>query len=257
MSKRTETRATRRTFLMGSAWAGLGAGLGWGGPPRIVAASANEKVRIALVGVGGMGKTHVEDEVVKQEQVVALVDVDENHLNAASEIHPGARKFSDFRAMFDAMGQGIDAVICATPDHTHAVVTARTPERLDALLRYPRRPASAYLFRSPDGRACGLAILATLPRGRTTLGRVVDLLLDDADAETWHAALLLASAELKRLGADSAQAFASPPWTTEALRRAGFQMRHPLDFSLRDRRALLPRDAPTYLTPIEADYAFG
>ncbi|OJW11268.1 MAG: hypothetical protein BGO49_11435 [Planctomycetales bacterium 71-10] len=150
--------------------------------------------------------------------------------------------------------EALDVVAAAS---RHAVVTARTPERLDALLRYPRRPASAYLFRSPDGRACGLAILATLPRGRTTLGRVVDLLLDDADAETWHAALLLASAELKRLGADSAQAFASPPWTTEALRRAGFQMRHPLDFSLRDRRALLPRDAPTYLTPIEADYAFG
>lgn len=139
----------------------------------------------------------------------------------------------------------------------HAVVTSRTPERLNSMLNYPRRPASAYLFRSPDGRARGLAILAALPRGRTVLGRVVDLLLDDAGPETWHAALLLASAELKRLGADTAQAFASPPWTTEALRRAGFQARYTLDFSLRDRRALLPRDAPYHLTPIEADYAFG
>ncbi|WP_337177426.1 acetyltransferase [Paludisphaera sp.] len=139
----------------------------------------------------------------------------------------------------------------------HAVVAARTPDRLDDLLRYPRRPASACVFRSPDGKARGLAILATLPRGRMVLGRVVDLLLDDADPATWHAALLLAAAELTRLGADVAQAFAAPPWTIEALRRAGFVPRHPLEFRLRDRRGLLPRDVPYYLTPIEADYAFG
>jgi hypothetical protein len=154
-----------------------------------------------------------------------------------------------------AFGPEIREVVAAAS--RHAVVAFRTPERLNDMLRYPRRSASGYLFQSPGGALRGLAILTTLPRGRAALGRVVDLLLDAADPATWHAALLLISAELKRLGADVAQAFASPSWTTEALHRAGFVPRHPLEFSLRDRRALLPRDVPFYLTPIEADYAFG
>jgi len=138
----------------------------------------------------------------------------------------------------------------------HAVVAARTPERLNHLLRHPRRPASAFLLLALDGEPRGLAILTTLPRDGTILGRVVDLLLDDAEPATWHAAWLLLAAESKRMGADSLQAFASPPWTTKGLDRAGFVRRHPLAFSLRDRRGLLPRDAPFYLTAIEADYAF-
>ena len=139
-----------------------------------------------------------------------------------------------------------------------AVVAARTPERLDYLLRYPRGAPAGYLLREPDGRVRGLALLVALPRdgGRAVEGRIVDLLMDDDAAETWHAALLLLSAELSRLGADAARAFAASPWTVEALRRAGYAFRHPLDFNLRDRDALLPRDRPYYLTPIEADYAY-
>ncbi|AMV40765.1 hypothetical protein [Planctomyces sp. SH-PL62] len=139
-----------------------------------------------------------------------------------------------------------------------AVVTARTPERLNYALRHPRRKPSGFLFRDADGRVRGFA-LATLPPGdggRLVLGRVADLLLDDDDPDAWHGALLLLSREMGQLGADVAQAFASPPWIVEALRRAGFVARHPLDFNLRDRESLLPHDATFYLTPIEADYAY-
>ncbi|WP_165246941.1 acetyltransferase [Paludisphaera soli] len=138
-----------------------------------------------------------------------------------------------------------------------AVVTARTPGRLDLALRYPRRPPSGFLLRESGGGVRGFAVLNVLPQdaGRTALGRVVDLLMDDDDPDAWHAALLLLSAELARRGADVARVFAAPPWTAEALRRAGFVMRHPLELSLRDRRELLPH-APFYLTPIEADYGY-
>lgn len=113
----------RRIFLMRSAAAG--AGLVAGIPALGRAPSANDKVRIAIVGAGGMGRSHVEDGNVKAEQVVALCDIDDRNLDSAGQVHPKARKFNDFRKMFDELGKEIDAVICATPDHTHAVVTVR------------------------------------------------------------------------------------------------------------------------------------
>ena len=38
--------------------------------------------------------------------------------------YPNARRFKDWRVMFDEIGSSIDAVLVATPDHTHAGVTA-------------------------------------------------------------------------------------------------------------------------------------
>ncbi|MFO0889209.1 MAG: Gfo/Idh/MocA family oxidoreductase [Isosphaeraceae bacterium] len=116
-------RANRRTFLMQSV--AVSTGLAGKLMARPSDRGANEKIRIAIVGAGGMGRSHVEDPHVKNEQVVALCDIDENRLASAAKVHPAARTFHDFRKMFDAMEKDIDAVICATPDHTHAVVTAR------------------------------------------------------------------------------------------------------------------------------------
>src|SRR5207245_3267891 len=52
--------------------------------------------------------------------IVALCDCDENTLNKKAEQHPNAKKFTDFRKMFDEMAKSIDAVTVSTPDHTHA-----------------------------------------------------------------------------------------------------------------------------------------
>ena len=77
-----------------------------------------------LSGSAAWGGSHVGDSHVKAEQVVALTDIDDHAIENAAKIHPKARKFNDFREMFDKMAGEIDAVICATPDHTHAVVTS-------------------------------------------------------------------------------------------------------------------------------------
>ena len=71
-----------------------------------------------------MGGSHVRDGEVKKENVVALCDIDDRSLYAAAEVHPMAEQYNDFRVMFDKQQKDIDAVICATPDHCHAVVTA-------------------------------------------------------------------------------------------------------------------------------------
>jgi predicted dehydrogenase len=108
---------------MRSAMAGLG--LAGNVMARPQSPSPNSQIRIAIVGAGGMGRSHVEDPNVKKERVVALCDIDDHNLESAAKVHGSARRFQDFRKLFDAMGKEIDAVICATPDHTHAVVTAR------------------------------------------------------------------------------------------------------------------------------------
>ena len=117
-------RTNRRQFLMHSAAAAGGAGLLAAARRPVYGFPANEKLRIAIVGVGGMGGSHVNDGEVKKEEVVALCDIDDRSLYNAAKVHPMAEKFHDFRVMFDRMGNGIDAVVCATPDHCHAVVTA-------------------------------------------------------------------------------------------------------------------------------------
>ena len=121
MSRRN---TNRRQFLMHSAAAVGGAGLLAARSP-VYGYPANEKLNIAIVGVGGMGRGHVNDGEVRKENIIALCDIDDKNLySAATEVYPMAEKFNDFRVMFDKMQKDIDAVICATPDHCHAVVTA-------------------------------------------------------------------------------------------------------------------------------------
>lgn len=84
-------------------------------------ASANDKLRLASIGVGGMGGSDLASlSSHPKVEVVALCDVDANNLAAAGEKHPGAKRYSDFRKMFAEMADQIDAVNVATPDHTHA-----------------------------------------------------------------------------------------------------------------------------------------
>ena len=82
--------------------------------------SPNEKLNIAGIGIGGMGKNNV-NAVAETENIVALCDVDEQYAAGTFEKYPQAKKYTDFRVMLEKQ-KDIDAVIIATPDHTHAVI---------------------------------------------------------------------------------------------------------------------------------------
>ena len=56
-------------------------------------------------------------------EIAALCDVDKNQLENASDTFDEAKKFKDWREMFDTMGSGFDAVIVSTPDHMHAPIS--------------------------------------------------------------------------------------------------------------------------------------
>jgi predicted dehydrogenase len=116
-------KMTRKAFLA-SAGAAVAAATY---APRVNAAevvpgkkSPNEKLNIAAVGVGGMGRTNLGNCI--DENIVALCDVDDAYAAPTYLMFPEAKRFKDYRKMFDAEAKNIDGVIVATPDHTHAVI---------------------------------------------------------------------------------------------------------------------------------------
>jgi len=82
--------------------------------------SPNEKLNIGAVGAGGMGRSNID--ACATENIVALCDVDEVRAGNTFQAYPAARRYRDFRIMLDKEGKHLDAVIVATPDHTHAVI---------------------------------------------------------------------------------------------------------------------------------------
>ena len=82
----------------------------------------SDKLNIAGVGVGGRGAGVLKS--LESQNIVALCDTDWKYAKNTFDRYPGARRFWDYRTMFDQMGNSIDAVMVATADHTHAIITA-------------------------------------------------------------------------------------------------------------------------------------
>ena len=124
MSSRIDRRAfLRRVGLLATGWTIL--------PAAASARSyqANEKLNVAVVGIGRRGRWHVSIVPRVGQNLVALCDA--NHQNVADVFadHPTVPKFRDFRKMLDAVDRQLDALVIATPDHTHAVIAARAMRR--------------------------------------------------------------------------------------------------------------------------------
>jgi predicted dehydrogenase len=83
-------------------------------------ASPNEKLQIALIGIGGRGADNLAG-ISKEgsDNIVALCDVDDQRAGKAYEKFPKAKKYADYRKMLEEMEKQIDAVVISTPDHTH------------------------------------------------------------------------------------------------------------------------------------------
>ncbi len=80
--------------------------------------SANNKLNIAGIGVGGQGGGDIN--ALSSQNIVALCDVDDERAADTFNKFPNARKYKDFRQMLDKEQKNIDAVMVATPDHCHA-----------------------------------------------------------------------------------------------------------------------------------------
>ena len=127
MNKEKKGGVSRRTFLGTAAAATAGLTIV---PSHVVSGlghiAPSDKLNIAGVGVGGMGRTNLRN--LKSQNIVALCDVDWKYAQKTFDDYPNAKKFWDWRKMYDEMAKDIDAVVVATADHTHALVAAHAME---------------------------------------------------------------------------------------------------------------------------------
>ncbi|MGE5608697.1 MAG: Gfo/Idh/MocA family protein [Bacillota bacterium] len=122
-------RYTRRMFLRsGAALAAATSMAGVLGRPYAMAQAARAgKLNVAVIGAGGMGGYSVD--CALQENLVALVDVDDNTIASVmkDKVKEQAkpRIYYDYRKMLDECHKDIDVVLIATPDHNHAPAAIR------------------------------------------------------------------------------------------------------------------------------------
>lgn len=112
-------KLTRRDFVA----AGVAGSLALSSIPQARAVSANDKINVACIGVGGRGGANLRTITGTGEvNVVALCDVNSRNLGKAAEKHSKARTYTDFRKLYETT-KDIDAVVVSTTEHTHAFAT--------------------------------------------------------------------------------------------------------------------------------------
>lgn len=125
---------TRRNFLKTLSLASVGVALSGGNvlnagtlaAGRTSGKAKGEKMKIAYIGIGNRGEQIIQDFArTNMVEVVALCDVDmaAAHTQKVMAMYPKAKRFKDFRKLFDEAGTTFDAVAIATPDHSHFPIT--------------------------------------------------------------------------------------------------------------------------------------
>jgi predicted dehydrogenase len=126
---RSTLRLTRRHFLRAASASVAGLTVV---PRHVLAGSGttppSEKLNLAAIGIAGRGADNIEP-LAPGNNMVALCDVDEQHAAGMFKKFPDAKRYRDFRRMFDDLDKQIDAVIVSTPDHFHAVAAMQAIKR--------------------------------------------------------------------------------------------------------------------------------
>ncbi|MDR0796062.1 MAG: Gfo/Idh/MocA family oxidoreductase [Tannerella sp.] len=117
---------SRRSFLQRSAVAAatftiapstiLGKSHGYQAP--------SDKLNVAVVGPAGRSGSQLNSAAAAGENIVALCDTDWARAGRTFAQFSNAKRYYDWRSMFDEMGRSIDAVAVGTPDHTHAIIAS-------------------------------------------------------------------------------------------------------------------------------------
>lgn len=130
MKNQQSSRIHRRQFIGRT---GLGVALFNILPGRFVDGAENpapnEKLNVAGIGIGSRGGADIDEVAGLGHNMVALCDVDENYAAKEFAKYPNAKRFTDYRVMFDKMGKEVEGVIIGTPDHTHALIAMEAMRR--------------------------------------------------------------------------------------------------------------------------------
>ncbi|MGI9472438.1 MAG: Gfo/Idh/MocA family protein [Rubripirellula sp.] len=115
----TFSESSRRSFFAQAA-----ALTGVAALPSTSKAAANDRLKIAVIGTGGRGGRNLQTIAASNSvDIVGLCDVDTRFLAHAGEKFPAAKQFQDFRKLYDAIGNEVDAVVVSTTEHSHAYAT--------------------------------------------------------------------------------------------------------------------------------------
>jgi hypothetical protein len=139
-STREDTAISRREFVHTAAAATAGmAAFGSTAVPTLASATSfsrrpkgkDSTLRVLSIGVigtiGGADRSQVNSHL--NAEIVGLCDVDSNALSRAAQDHPDAFTCADYREAFDQHGDKFDAVIVATPDHSHCAIMTMALEQ--------------------------------------------------------------------------------------------------------------------------------
>ncbi len=208
------TAPTRRDFLQvaGAATAAFSIVprhvLGQGQTPP------SERLNIACIGLGWPGCKDV-DALAGDNNIVALCDVDATRAPEFRNKHAKAKQYQDYRRMFDELEKSIDAVIVATPDHTHAILALAAMQRgkhvyCEKPLAHSIGEVRAMMKAAREHKV----ITQTGNQGHSSdaIRRFCEWIWDGAigNVHTIHAGCAVQNSALDRL-ADLAQQHATPP----------------------------------------------
>ena len=82
----------------------------------------SDKLNIVAVGIGGRGASDLEE--LSSQNIIGLCDTDWEYAKHVFEKYPTAKRYNDYRVMYDELLDDADAVMVATADHTHAIIAA-------------------------------------------------------------------------------------------------------------------------------------
>src|SRR5688572_12736649 len=100
-------RTNRRRFLK-TATAGAAGCLILRNSRSAFSFQANEKLNIALIGVGERGRGFIGKVSQMNQNLVAVCNVDQRRINDAKQLPAGIRVFRDFRKLLDEMDGELD-----------------------------------------------------------------------------------------------------------------------------------------------------
>ncbi len=118
----TPNRLTRRTFIQGTV--ATGAASAYFVPSTVLGrqgtVAANDKIQVALIGAGGMGRGNLKNCAQHPDVVVTgICDVWKSRRDQTVAEYPTAKGYSDYRELLEQ--KNVDAVIIATPPHWHCL----------------------------------------------------------------------------------------------------------------------------------------
>jgi predicted dehydrogenase len=191
---------TRRQLLQLGAAAPLGYLFTGSASSVLRAQGANGRIRVAGIGVGGKGASDIEQAGTLME-VVALCDIDDERLNPnpakwsdeKQKWWAKAKKYHDYRKLFDEVGKQLDAVVVSTPDHSHALpslMAIRSGKHVYCQKPLAHTPAECRLLREAAAKAGVVTQMGNQGSGLSGLRRAVELvrsgvLGDVAEAHVW------------------------------------------------------------------------